>query len=46
MITGRAVIDPDAEPMKPGRWWVALLCLVISFAVTRWIVAGAPPFGT
>lgn len=46
MITGRAVIDPEAQPMKPGKWWVAVLCLVVAFAVTRWIVAGAPPFGT
>jgi len=46
MITGRAVIDPEAQPMKPTRWWVAVLCLVVAFAVTRWIVAGAPPFGT
>ena len=46
MITGRAVLDPDTEPMKPGKWWGAVLCLVIAFALTRWIVAGAPPFGT
>ena len=42
MITGRAVLDPGAEPMKPARWWVAALCLAVAFAVTRWIVAGAP----
>ena len=24
MITGRAALDPDAEPMRPGKWWVAL----------------------
>jgi len=46
MITGRAVLDPGTEPMKRGKWWVAILCLVLAFAVTRWIVAGAPPFGT
>lgn len=46
MITGRAVLDPGAEPMKPGRWWVALICFAVAFAVTRWIVAGAPPFGS
>ena len=46
MITGRAVIDPDAEPMRPGKWWVALLCLAVAVAVSRWIVAGAPPFGS
>lgn len=43
MITGRAVTDPAAEPMKPGKWWVALICLGIAFAVSRWVVAGAPP---
>ena len=46
MITGQAAIDTGTEPMRPGRWWVALLCLVVALAVTRWIVAGAPPFGT
>lgn len=43
MITGRA--DLDSPPMQPGKWWVALLCLAAGFAITRWIVAGAPPFG-
>ena len=46
MITGRAVLEPGTEPMKPGRWWVALICFAVAFAVTRWIVAGAPPFGS
>ncbi|MFP5330605.1 MAG: cytochrome b/b6 domain-containing protein [Alphaproteobacteria bacterium] len=46
MITGRAVIDPSAEPMRPAKWWVALLCLAASIALSRWIVAGAPPFGS
>lgn len=42
MITGRAAIDPETEPMRPGRWWVAALCLVAAIALTRWIIAGAP----
>jgi cytochrome b len=46
MITGRAVIDPGAAPMRPGKWWVAVICLVVAFAITRWIVAGAPPFSS
>jgi cytochrome b len=46
MITGKAVLDPDSAPMRPGKWWVALVCLAIAFAVVRWIVAGAPPFGS
>ena len=46
MITGKAMLDPGAEPMRPGKWWVALLCLAAAFAITRWIIAGAPPFGS
>ena len=45
MITGRARIESGAEPMRPGKWWVALICLAIGIAITRWIIAGAPPFG-
>jgi cytochrome b len=43
MITGRA--DLESAPMRPGKWWVALICLAVGFAITRWIVAGVPPFG-
>jgi cytochrome b len=46
MITGKAVLDQGAEPMRPGKWWAALICLAIAFAVSRWVVAGAPPFGS
>jgi cytochrome b len=46
MITGKAALDPAARPMKPGKWWVALICLAAGIAVTRWIIAGAPPFGS
>lgn len=46
MVTGRAELDPDTEPMRPGRGWVALLCLVVAIAFSRWILAGAPPLGT
>jgi hypothetical protein len=31
--------------MRRGKWWAALLCLAAAFAVTRWVIAGAPPFG-
>ena len=44
MITGRATIG-DAEPMRPGKWWAALICLAVSIGIVRWIIAGAPPFG-
>lgn len=46
MFTGRAALEPGVAPMRPARWWIALLCLAAAFAITRWIVAGAPPFGT
>lgn len=45
MITGKAAIDAGIQPMRAGKWWVALLCLIAAIAVTRWIIAGAPPFG-
>ena len=34
-----------AAPMRPGKWWAALLCLAAAIAFTRWVLAGAPPFG-
>ena len=46
MITGRNAVDPSAEPMRPGKWWMALLCLVAALAVSRWVVAGLPPFSS
>ena len=45
MVTGRARLEAGAEPMKAGKWWVAVICLVAALGVTRWIVAGAPPLG-
>ena len=45
MITGRAVLDPGAQPMRSGKWWVALISLAVAIGIVRWIVAGAPPFG-
>jgi cytochrome b len=46
MITGKAELAPGVEPMRPGKWWVALICLVAAIAITRWIIGGAPPLGT
>jgi cytochrome b len=46
MITGRSVLDAEAEPMRPGKWWLALICLAVGLGVTRWVIAGAPPFGS
>lgn len=42
MVTGRGAAE---QPMRPAKWWVAVLCLLAALAVTRWIIAGAPPFG-
>lgn len=45
MVTGSAELDAGTEPMRPGKGWVALLCLLVALGVTRWVIAGAPPFG-
>ena len=45
MLTGRGALDAGTEPMRPGKGWVALLCLVIAIVFSRWILAGAPPLG-
>jgi cytochrome b len=45
MISGRAAAHSRAQPMRPGKWWVALICLAIAIGAARWVVAGAPPFG-
>lgn len=42
MITGMAELDPEAQSMRPGKWWLALICLAIAFGITRWVIAGAP----
>jgi cytochrome b len=44
MITGRAPMGAGTEPVRHARWWVALICLAIGIGVTRWVIAGAPPF--
>lgn len=45
MITGTNSLEPGVAPMRPGKYWVALLCLIAGIATTRWIIAGLPPFG-
>jgi cytochrome b len=45
MVTGSAAVDAETEPMRPGKGWVAILCLVMAIGFSRWILAGAPPFG-
>jgi cytochrome b len=45
MITGKAFLEPGAEPYRAGKWWVALICLAAALALTRWTIAGFPPFG-
>jgi cytochrome b len=44
MITGKALLEPGVEPMRGSRWWVAPICLAVAIVITRWVVAGAPPF--
>lgn len=44
MITGRGQLEPGVQPMRAGKWWAAVLCLVIAIGITRWVIAGAPPF--
>jgi cytochrome b len=44
MVTGDARLEPGVEPMRPGKWWAAVLCLLSGIAITRWVIAGAPPF--
>ena len=44
MITGRAALNPPVQPMRPGKWWVAGICLALAIGTTRWVIAGAPPF--
>jgi cytochrome b len=46
MITGRAELARGTPAMRPGKWWIALVCLAVGVGVTRWVIAGAPPFGT
>ncbi len=45
MITGKGEVLPGTAPMRPGKWWAALLCLVVAIGITRWVIAGLPPFG-
>jgi len=44
MITGKSRFA--AVSMRPGKWWAALICLAVSIGIVRWIIAGAPPFGS
>ena len=46
MITGRDRLEPGTEALRPGKWWLALLMLAIAIGITRWVIAGAPPFGS
>ena len=45
MITGKGEVEPGVQPMRPGKGWVAILCLIVAIGITRWVIAGAPPFG-
>lgn len=39
MITGKGRLPDGAEPMRPGRWWLALLCLIAGIAIVRGVIA-------
>jgi len=43
MISGRGEVEPGIQPMRPAKWWMALICLAVAIGITRWIIAGAPP---
>jgi cytochrome b len=45
MFSGHGKAEPGVEPMKPGKAWRAIVCLIAAIGITRWIIAGAPPFG-
>jgi hypothetical protein len=45
MFSGHGKAEPGVEPMRPGKGWLAILCLFAAIGITRWIIAGAPPFG-
>lgn len=45
MISGHGKAEPGVESMRQGKGWVALLCMLTALALTRWIIAGVPPFG-
>jgi cytochrome b len=44
MFSGRGKAEPGVEPMRSGKGWLAILCLLAAIGITRWIIAGAPPF--
>lgn len=45
MLSGRGKAESGVEPMKPGRGWLAIVCLLLAVGLTRWVIAGAPPLG-
>jgi len=44
MITGRGAVQPGVTPLRPSKWWAALICLAVAIGISRWVLAGAPPF--
>jgi len=43
MVTGKGSAEDGVEPMRPGRWWVAVLCLAVAIGITRLMLEFAPP---
>ena len=46
MISGKADLPRGMEPMRPATPLVAIVCALLAFAATAWIVFGAPPLGS
>jgi cytochrome b len=46
MISGRGAVMSGTRPIRGGKWWAALICLAVSIGIVRWVIAGAPPFGS
>lgn len=44
MISGSGEFLPGSEPMRPAPFWRLVACLLTAFALTYWIVEGAPRF--
>lgn len=45
MISGRAELPRDVEPMTPAPRSRAIACAAVALALTAWVAAGAPPLG-
>jgi cytochrome b len=42
MLTGRGSFPEGTEPMRRAPLWRLIICILLSLAVTSWIIGGAP----